>query len=55
MLRPTVLAMKQMLCKKQIGRFDWVESLDCLADVLTKKGAPGTDKLLQIIQTGIND
>ena len=54
-LRPTVLAMKQMLIRKQIGRFDWVESFDCLADVLTKKGAPGTQRLLNIIRTGIND
>ena len=55
MLRPTILAMKQMMIRKQIGRFDWVESYDCLADVLTKKGAPGTDRLLKIIKSGENE
>mgnify|MGYP003318031647 CR=1 FL=1 len=55
MLRPTVLAMKQMLNRKNIGRFDWVESLDDLADVLTKKGAKGTERLLEILKTGINN
>ena len=54
MLRPTILALKQMLFRKQIGRFDWVESRECLADVLTKKGAGGKDKLLEIIRTGKN-
>ena len=39
-LRPTILAMKQMMTRKQIGRFDWVESADCLADIFTEKGAP---------------
>ena len=39
MLRPTILAMKQMLIRKQIGRFDWVESFDCFADVLSKNYA----------------
>ena len=53
-LRPTILAMKQMIIRKQIGRFDWVESQDCLADVLTKKGAPGTERLLNILRTGEN-
>lgn len=52
---PTVLAMKQMLVRKQIGRFDWVESYDCLADVLTKSGAKGTEGLLKILKTGINE
>ena len=50
-LRPTILAMKQMLNRKQIGRFDWVESYDCLADVLTKKAAPGTERLMNIINS----
>ena len=53
-LRPTILAMKQMLNRQQIGRFDWVESYDCLADILTKKGAKGTERLLRIIKTGVN-
>ena len=53
-LRPTILAMKQLLIRKQIGRFDWVESKDCLADVLTKRGAEGTERLLNIIRTGVN-
>ena len=55
MLRPTILAMKQMMIRNQIGRFDWVESYDCLADVLTKKGAPGTERLIKIIKTGENE
>ena len=46
--------MKQLLIRKQIGRFDWVESKDCLADVLTKRGAEGTERLLNIIRTGVN-
>ena len=54
MLRPTILAMKQMLIRKNIGRFDWVESYDCLADILSKKGAKGTERLLEILKTGVN-
>ena len=54
MLRPTILAMKQMITRNQIGRFDWLESSECLADPFTKKGAPGSEKLLQIIRTGLN-
>ena len=53
-LRPTILAMKQLMIRKQIGRFDWVESLDCLADIFTKKGAEGTSRLLDIVRSGIN-
>jgi hypothetical protein len=55
LLRPTILAMKQMLARKQIGRFDWVESLQCHADALTKKGAKTSDNLLAIISTGVNN
>ena len=54
MLRPTILAMKLMIVRKKIGRFDWVESKECLADPLTKKGAEGTERLLNIIRTGVN-
>ena len=54
LLRPTILAMKQMLNRKQIGSFDWVESYDCLADIFTKKAAAGTERLLSIVRTGIN-
>merc|ERR1719319_1460306 len=53
-LRPTILAMKQLLSRKQIGRFDWVDSRDCLADIFTKKGAEGTNRLLEIVRSGIN-
>ena len=53
-LRPTILAMKQMLTRNQIGHFDWVAWADCLADILTKKGAKGTDRVLNILKTGIN-
>ena len=53
-LRPTVLAMKQMLTRNNIGRFDWVESSDNLADIFTKKGSKGSENLINILQTGQN-
>ena len=56
-LRPTILALKQMISRRQIGRFDWVESKQCLADLLTKKarGVQTTNNLLDILRTGINN
>ena len=54
-LRPTVLAMKQLLTRNQIGRFDWIESHDCFADILTKKVAKGTERFLEVLKTGINN
>ena len=53
-LRPTIQAMKDFVTRKEIERFDWVETNDCHADVLTKKGARSSDKLLSILRTGVN-
>ena len=52
-LRPTILAMKQMILRKEIGEFQWVESAHCLADVLTKKGASTSDLVMQILRKGV--
>ena len=54
LLRPTVQALKDMIVRKEIGQFDWVESQDCHTDLLTKKGAPGSDKVLNILRYGKN-
>ena len=54
MLRPTIQAMKYMVTRKEIQNVEWVDTNSCHADVLTKKGAKCSDKLLQILSTGRN-
>ena len=54
-LRPTVLAMKQMMLRKEINNFDWVESKACHADVLTKKSASTSEMVLNILKSGRNE
>ena len=53
-LRPIVQSIKDMLTRKEIDCVDWVHSAHCHADPLTKKGARSTDKILEILQNGIN-
>ena len=54
-LRPIVQSIKDMIVRKEIERVDWVESAACHADILTKKDAKGTDRVMEIIKTGINN
>ena len=52
-LRPTVQAMKDMMSRKEIENFDWVDTHNCHADMLTKKDVKkGSDNVLQILRTG---
>ena len=53
-LRPIVQSIKDMLTRKEINCVDWVPSAQCHADPLTKKGSRSTDKILEILHTGIN-
>ena len=53
-LRPVVQNIKDMITRREIGRVDWVESAACHADILTKKSAKGSDKVLKILRTGEN-
>ena len=52
LLRPTVKWMKQMLDGKQVRTVRWVDGENCIADILTKPGAPLTQATMKILETG---
>ena len=54
MMRPVVQHIKDMITRREITSFDWVDSKSCHADILTKKSAGETEKVLNIIKTGKN-
>ena len=51
-LRPIVQSLKDMMTRNEIDDVVWVQSKLCYADVLTKKGAPGAEELLEIVRSG---
>ena len=53
-LRPIIQCIKDMGLKKEIAAVQWVRSEDCHADLLTKKGAKGAEKILKMFRTGRN-
>ena len=53
-VQPIIENIKNMVTRKQIGRIDWVQSMSCHADILTKKSTPGVGKVLEILRTGLN-
>ena len=54
LMRPVVQYLKDLITRKWITEIRWVPSDDCHADVLTKKGAKWSDKILKIFRTGKN-
>ena len=54
LMRNIVQHLKDLITRKQILRVDWVDTNNCHADILTKKGARGCDKVLTILKTGRN-
>ena len=54
MLRPLLQHLKDMITRQEINSFDWVETYNCHADLLTKKDAKQTDCVMHIIKTGRN-
>ena len=52
LLRPTIKWMKQMLDAKQVRSIRWVDGTSCIADILTKPGAPLTQTTMDILELG---
>ena len=52
LLRPTVKWIKQMLDGEQLRTIRWVDGTNCIADILTKPGAPLTQATMNIMKTG---
>ena len=53
-LRPVIQSLKDMILKKEVSSLEWVGTDDCHADLLTKKAAKGSNKILEILKTGRN-
>ena len=54
MMRPVIQHIKDMISRKEICSFDWVETKKCHADILTKKDSKQTETVLNILKTGTN-
>ena len=53
LLRPTVKWLKQMIDAKMVESVRWVDTKQCLADVLTKSGNDRlTSKLMEVMDCG---
>ena len=53
MLRPTIKWLKQMVDAKMVETVKWVDTKQCLADVLTKSGNDRlTSKLMKVMESG---
>ena len=53
LLRPTVKWLKQMIDAQMVNTIKWVDTKQCLADVLTKAGNDRlTAKLMDVMKTG---
>ena len=50
-MRPVIEHLKQMITRKEITEFNWVDTKSCHADILTKKGV-AAEKILDIFQSG---
>ena len=50
-MRPVIEHLKQMIARKEITEFNWVDTKSCHADILTKKGV-AAEKILDIFQSG---
>ena len=54
-IRIVVEYLKDLLARKNIENIDWLKSEHCHADMMTKKGAPCTDKVMDILSSAINE
>ena len=52
MMRPTVQSLKDLITFEQIKEFWWVSTVDCLADVLTKKDTKMMHEFMEIVKSG---
>ena len=50
-MRPLVKFIKQMMDANMVSKFSWCDTKVCLADVLTKPGAPLTRTVLDVLRS----
>ena len=50
LLRPLIKFMKQMMDAGMVDKLTWCDSRVCVADILTKSGAPLTDEVLRMLR-----